>query len=849
MDNVSCEVSLKQYLRTYNVSASRVGYLLAAVLMPASTLLDWVVHPELTQRFLLIRIGVAALCLLMAQGVKRAAPKSEVGAFFVSAGPPLLCASAIQLMIEELEGYASPYYAGLNLCILSVGVLYTWRWTYSLTLSLGVIAIWLAPTIPKLFEANFGYAVFFNNTFFLCLTAVVTVASTQTRYSLARREYAARQGLAETSEELEGTLSKLQQLDRLKNEFFANISHELRTPLTLILAPVEDLLTRPQGQAVQSALEVVRKNAARLLRLIDDLLDLARVDAGGLRLHVSEVDAVDLCVRLTEKFQPTARVRGVELRLLTQGHMQSLHADPHRLEIVVTNLLANALKFTPQGGHVVLELSTNQEGLSVEVRDDGPGLTEEDKHRIFSRFYQVESSQTRKHGGAGIGLTLASELVRLHGGQLDVESELDKGSRFFFTLPWGDRHFSEETLERRVVHVEGHASRRAEDAVGASDVVAEQVAAAGLPAPKETPIFFERGRRARVLIAEDNPELRDLMMRILNGTFEVVAVSNGTEAWSVIEEQRPDLVLSDIMMPEMSGTELCRKIKSHPSLRTTPVILITARQGSDAAIEGYGAGAEDFVTKPFHPRLLLARVSAQLKLRALSLQLAAQSRLSTAATLAAGIAHEVKNPLNAILNAIAVIRKGTAKPEMERKLQSIVHDGAHRILHIVSALDEQVRPADGDEMLLCNARDGLDSALRLLEHRVGRTKILKEYRSQELINASPRALNQVFLNLLDNALRVEPSHIWVEVRAADEPGMLQIAIADDGPGVPPALREQIFDPFFTTRRVGEGTGLGLYMSRRIVREFGGDMWLRAREGGGAEFCIHLPAAEPSASVA
>ena len=218
----------------------------------------------------------------------------------------------------------------------------------------------------------------------------------------------------------------------------------------------------------------------------------------------------------------------------------------------------------------------------------------------------------------------------------------------------------------------------------------------------------ERGR-ARILLVEDHDEVREFIGTLLWPHYELLVAENGREAWDLVRAESPDRVVSDVMMPEMSGTDLARAIKSDPALRATPVILLTARVGSEATLEAYAHGADDFVAKPFHPRVLMARIRAQLRLRALGLQLAQQEKLAAVGTLAAGILHEVRNPVNAILNAARVLSGGRSKPEMTRQLIQIIADGAQRIEGITTALDSHARPAEAGVTHSCDIREGLDA--------------------------------------------------------------------------------------------------------------------------------------------
>ncbi|HTA90486.1 MAG TPA: ATP-binding protein [Polyangiaceae bacterium] len=832
--------SFEESLSAINLAGARLGYVLSALLMPAGVMLDIAVVPEHAKSFLVIRLAAGALAIAcLALTYVRGAAAHPV---LLGAGPPLICASAIELLIVRLSGAVSPYYAGLNLCILAVAVLYTWRWQQAALVSCAILGLWLVPALPDVLARRLEFAPFFSNLYFLSLTSVIAVASAVIRYRSAEREYAARRGLAETSAELSATLERVQELDRLKNEFFANVSHELRTPLTLILTPIEDLLTRQFAEGTRDALLVIRRNAYRLLRLIDDLLDLARLDGGGLRLHVAELDLVEIAQRVADAARPAAEVRGISLLVEAQEPELPAFGDPHRLEIVLTNLVGNALKFSPDRARISVRVWSDGAHVGIDVSDDGPGIAESELGRIFDRFYQVEGSERRRQGGAGIGLALAKKLVELHGGDLSVKSQLGVGSTFRVSLPRGREHFPDAVLERRRVKVEDHPGRRSNDRP--LELPSEGFVAPPPPELESEPLRMDRGRRPRILLAEDERDLREYIETILKPHFDVTSVSDGAAALTRLKAGRVDLVLTDLMMPGTSGTDLCRKLKLDPSLRSLPVIVLTALSSTDNVLDAYSAGADDFVTKPFHSRVLVARINAQLKLRALGFQIADQARLATAGMLAGGVAHEVKNPLNAIANAARLLPNAKTRPELEGKLLGIIVEGARRIEDIVNSLEDHVHPAEGAQALPCDVKSGLESSLRLLEHKMNGVAVHAQYGNTRPVLALARELNHVFLNLLDNAVRAGSSNIWIQLEDADS--HVRLSIADDGPGITPEAAELIFEPFYTTRAIGQGMGLGLYLSRRIVEGCGGRLQYRPRDVGGAEFLVELPSGEARA---
>ncbi len=828
--------TFEEHLAEVNKSGARWGYILVASLVPGGASLEYFTHPDKLWPFLWIRLGAAALALVFL-GLTYIDPLYRRTRIVLDSIMPILPAAAIELMIYQLGAVHSEYYAGLNLVILAMAILFTWTWRHALVVSSIIVAMWALPAIPMILDGSIDWALFFSNSYFLVITVVIATSSVAVRYRTVQREFEARKALAETSAELEATLAQLREADRLKNEFFANVSHELRTPLTLIMAPVDEMLGKVTG-ALRTGLEVVRRNASRLLRMIDDLLDLARLEGGRLRLHVAPLDLGEIVDRVVSAARPTAERNGQTLTVEAGAPIEGLFGDPHRVEIVVTNLVGNALKFTPQGGSIRVSMTADAEHAHLEVVDTGPGIPEDQRERIFERFYQIYGSERRRHGGAGIGLALARDLARLHGGDLVVVPGDGRGARFRLTLPLGAEGIDAETIERRNAIAAEHPGRRLED---------RQVAVPALEAPRaeiapadDGPVLFERGRRARILVAEDEDDLREFLASMLRPRFDVVVASDGEAALALAREVRPDLVLTDVMMPGTSGNDLCRAIKSDPSLRATPVIMLTARSGADAALEGYASGADDFVPKPFHVQVLLARIRAHLTLRSLTLQIADRARLESAGILAAGVAHEVRNPLNAVMSAARVLEEGTVPVASQKRLLDVLVDGVRRIDQVVSTLDTQVRPADGLSSEACSVRDGIESTIRLLQHRAEGVEVHRDYVGDAHASAPARAFNQIFLNLLDNAVRSGGKNVWVRVEDRDRE--LVVCVEDDGEGISPEHATRLFDPFFSARSSGDGTGLGLFLSQRLARECGGDLGYRPREPSGASFVVRFPRA-------
>jgi signal transduction histidine kinase len=625
----------------------------------------------------------------------------------------------------------------------------------------------------------------------------------------------------------------------IHGRFFANVSHELRTPLTLILAPVERLLERAGSPGERSLLEVVRRNAQRLVRHVDELLDLSRIDVGGLRLNVGPVNLQALAASIREKVQPTAEDRSIEVTLTDDDTTTTVFGDAHRLESILTNLIANALDHTPEKGRIDLRVGGDAEWTTVEVRDTGPGIPAEALPRVFDRFFQAQGTERRRGRGTGIGLALSRELAELHGGTLNVQSAPGEGTTFKLSLRRGKDHFAPDAIERRKEFVP-HESEDRRGVVAAAFPLAPRPDDAGeasrSAAPEDVP---GAPVRHRVLVVEDEEEMRSFLVQILAPAHEVVAAEDGEAALAVLPEVSPDLVVTDVMMPGRSGVDLCRTLKGDPRWSSIPVILLTALAGSETTLEAYAHGADDFVAKPFHPQVLLARVRAQLRLRELSTQLVSREKLAAVGVIAAGVAHEVRNPLNAVLNAARALQGNLPSPEMTGELLETVIDGAERIDGIVESLDSHARPAERNGIRLLDPRESFDATFRLLKHRASEVAIERRYRTRRRVSGRAGSVNQALVNVVDNALRSGSRRIVATVEDAPD-GFVRMSIEDDGPGVPGAIADRVFDPFFTTRDPGDGTGLGLHLSRQIIRENGGEMRLLTRAPQGAVFEILLP---------
>ncbi|MBN8468252.1 PAS domain-containing protein [Corallococcus exiguus] len=397
----------------------------------------------------------------------------------------------------------------------------------------------------------------------------------------------------------------LAELDRAKTAFFSNVSHEFRTPLTLMLGPLGDVLAdveHPLERAHRERLALVQRNSQRLHKLVNSLLDFSRLEAGRMRATFEPTDLGPLTAGIASAFDSLVKRAGLGLQVDCPSLSTPVWVDRDLWEKVVLNLLSNAFKFTFQGT-LTVRLRERDGRVELSVSDTGTGIPAHELLRVFDRFHRVEGAKGRSHEGSGIGLALVRELVELHGGQVSVESALGRGSTFTVSLPTGTAHLPAEQLR--------HSSREAVRAPNPEVFVneAEQWlsgAADDTPAPvPEAPPGVVRGH---VLVADDNADMRDYVRRSLEGRFQVTIVADGHAALELARRHPPDVVLSDVMMPGLDGFGLLRALKSDPRTAHVPVILLSARAGEEAKVEGLTAGADDYLVKPFGVRELVARL-------------------------------------------------------------------------------------------------------------------------------------------------------------------------------------------------------------------------------------------------
>lgn len=808
--------------------------------------------------------------------------------------------------------------------------------------------------------------------------------SYRTFFDLVARQIATSLADARAYEEERKRAEALAELDRAKTLFFSNISHELRTPLTLLLGPTESALSSSDGALRGEDLQMVHRNELRLVKLVNTLLDFSSIEAGRVQAVYERTDLASLTAHIASVFRSAMEKASLAFSVNCEPLTEPIYVDREMWEKVVLNLLSNALKFTFAGA-VQVSLQELEDAVQLRVTDTGLGIREEELPRIFDRFYRVESARGRSHEGSGIGLALVEELVKLHGGSITVNSEYGKGSTFTVFIPKGKDHLPPDRIgagrvdESTSVRAEAYADEALhwlpeEPATDPDNTFLHSSQL--LPEEDKTPVG-ERITRATILVADDNADMRNYLRRLLTVRYQVIAVANGEEAVAAAVRERPDLILTDVMMPVLDGFGLLRAIRDNPATCTIPVIILSARAGEEARVEGLQAGADDYLAKPFTTRELLARIGSNLKMHKLRKDAAEREarlaaivessddaivskdlngvvtswnqsaerifgykaeevigksilliippelhrdedmilgkigrgeridhfetvrvakngeriqvsltispvkdragniigaakivrditenkkmeralrtteKLAAAGRLAATVAHEINNPLEAVNNLVFLARRDVRDTQRVARYLDWAERELDRVAHIARQTLGFYR--DSSAPVRFSVAKTLDDLLYLYEKRLEtrQIKIARQYEPDVEITGRTGEIRQVFSNLISNSIdampaggslviRVARSHQWSNRLQSG----VRITILDTGCGIELEDRKNLFEPFFTTK-ADVGTGLGLWITKNIVEKHGGTIRFRSRTGvrrHGTVFSLFLPSA-------
>ncbi|NBD14194.1 ATP-binding protein [Corallococcus silvisoli] len=670
------------------------------------------------------------------------------------------------------------------------------------------------------------------------------------------------QQLQETNQQLRTANEQLGELDRLKSEFFANVSHEFRTPLTLMLGPTEDLLAGragPLSDEVRKEMERVHRNAGRLLKLVNALLDLSRLEAGPREERFVPADLAALTADAASSFRSAMERAGLKLTVDCPPLSQPVYVAPDLWEQIVLNLVSNAFKFTPQGG-VTLRLREHGQRVSLEVEDTGPGIPAQDLPHLFERFHRVPGTPSRTHEGSGIGLALVQEFARLHGGTVAVRSTEGQGTTFTVELPLGHAHLPPErirTTARPRSKAREATSTYVEEALRWSSAKTKERTQSShrhLPAPNgqvAPPL-----PRPRILLVDDNRDMRDYIQRVLSAEYEVETMTDGQKGLESALARPPDLVLTDVMMPRLDGVGLLKALRAVPHTRELPILLLSAKAGEQATVQGLASGADDYLVKPFSAGELLARIGSNLKLARMRREMADErvraeglaEALRARDDFLSVAAHELRTPLAAFQLHLELVERGLGRDAPPKALERLKQARAfiRRLAMLVDVLMDVSQITSGRLKLVrtdVDLGDLLVEVTRFAEEEARRdgTPLTVAVKGPVTGAFDPSRISQVVHNLVANALKFGRGRP-VDVTLQPDGAVARLSVVDHGIGIKPEDRERIFERFeraVSSHHYG-GLGLGLWVSRQVVEAHQGRIDVEDTPGGGTTFRVTLP---------
>ncbi|WP_437507485.1 ATP-binding protein [Sorangium sp. So ce1099] len=723
--------------------------------------------------------------------------------------------------------------------------------------------------------------------------------------------------------------------NRAKSDFLAAVSHELRTPLTLILSPLERLIEAQHGAlpgVVREELKLIRRNTARLLNVVNDLLDFSKAEAARMEVDWEPVDVHQFTALLLNDIRPSAMARGRTLAITGDAPGVVL-LDRYKYERILLNLLSNALKFSRAGGRIEVALrALDDASFELCVRDEGIGISGDDLGKLFSKFTQIDGSVKRRYEGTGLGLSLVKQFAELMRGSVSIESELGRGTAVRVRLP----RSADRIAQRHAADAadaadagDGDARRHAEpgpssvrstaqtrrwlsalppaEASSDGSPLAPGAAAADAEPPSRSPPgpAGAEADRPLLLLVDDNPDMRQFMRVLLSPSYRLLEAADGLEAQRLIERSPPHVIVSDVMMPVMSGIELTAWLKAHPVLRHVPIILVTARADDEAVASGLDGGADEYLVKPFSPRELLARVRSMVRLyesyRRLGAEQAEIARHSGMAQVAMDILHSVGNTLNSAGISADLVQDRLARsrlPRLARAFSELLGgepdpagpdlvepadpsrgESLRRYIELaLVAVEQEQQETAADVARLREHLDIIRDAIRAQERyayknayqteRLSLNEVVQEslrVHGSALVNArvavridlrpvgdvvaNRHDVLTILYNLLDNARAAvgeggarEP---WIAIETWQDGADVCCAVEDGGPGIPEGSRVQVFQYGFTTK---EGaSGIGLHFSANRMKNFGGSIRVEDGRERGARVVLAFPAAPEAAA--
>ncbi len=659
---------------------------------------------------------------------------------------------------------------------------------------------------------------------------------------------------------------KVKELDKIKMQFFSNVSHELRTPLTLILGPVEAILNEGKlGEKQKNNLEMIQRNARILLKHVNDLLDVAKMEAGKMTINYFEIDLVKQVRFAMANFESAMESKEISFHLTAPAHL-SAQMDDEKIQNIFMNIFSNALKYVPNGGRVDCTVESNNLDAIITIADNGPGIPKELRKTIFDRFKQGDGSLTRLVGGTGLGLSIVKDFTELHKGHVEITETPGGGATFIINIP---------LLAPAEVKV-----KKADPKASSSEVVQLTEENSNQHSTLQR---LQKGLPF-VLVVEDNPDMREFIFYTLKEEFQVVTAANGEDGLEKVFRLKPDIILTDVMMPKMSGDKMVEAIRKNPDFNSTPIVLLTAKIDDDLKIKLLGDGCQDYLSKPFSRKELLLRVknlvtmkkskevlSSELSLKSndiyeLSKELSLRKRelqnsLDTTNVareqaekasemknrLLTTVSHELKTPLTTLILNAELLKKKEVIVHSAVNMKRIL-DSSKRLLRLIENLLDYADLETGKLTIneaLIDPEDIISKVSEEVREFLKSKNLTLEVQTSSMrpINIDPRLMHIIAYNLLTNAIKYTAQGM-ISLNVSLEPQQLILSVTDTGAGISKEDQSRIFEPFEQLESIRNkglsGVGLGLSFVKGIVDALDGTCEVHSELGKGSTFTVSIP---------
>ena len=823
---------------------STLGLAVGVFMMPIGFAMDLAFYPDALVSLSLIRflttvaLGVGLAVFLRCNLGKLVGP--------LSVGLVLIPSLAMSLMIYLTDGGQSHYFYGLILLMIIVHML-GFNLTESLVYCITVVVAYAAAVVGHGDFSTDDLKLLIRGLFFLVTSGVLCVLicylNRENRWNAFQLQ------------------RQVQQLGQARLDFLADVSHELRTPLTLIAAPLDEVLSVPGRleESVGQRLAIMRRNVARLRLLVDEVLDVARKGNASLPLHREEIDVREFLTQLVTLTEGAANAARVSLVLEGETNPMTVSGDRARLERVVSNLISNAMKFSPADSKIVIRLTAETDHALIEVLDQGPGIPRDDQDRIFERSFQADNvDQDLTSRGHGLGLAIAKRIVQAHGGEIDVLNREEGGSNFRVRFPLN--HSVSVPTPSQVI-AQQQENLQAPILKPSLKPMLESVSPSRLPeAPPQRP------DAGKVLVIDDEHELREYLADCLRQDHFLETARTASDGITRALAKPPECILLDLMLPDVRGFSALHRLRSEASLADTKILMLTANGDENTKLAALQQGADDFLSKPFGIAELRARVkvlveSSQtqqelrreksrltallLDLKQSELKLLQSEKMRSIADLSAGLLHEINNPVNFSLMALSVLDRRSDLDAPTVDTLGDIREGVTRISDIVSDLRAFAHPEHQKVVSVVDLPDAVRTAKRFAAGELDGIDLVIEDDGPlaSPVMGSKSQIVQVFLNVIINAKNaIERTAIdasdtagrgRIVVNAAINQDRLVVTIADNGDGMSSEQLTRIREPFVTIDHQ-RGLGLGIPICQSIVENHSGVLRIESELGHGTQ---------------